>query len=533
VSFTKTSRALPRAAALSVLLATSWTAGAAAAQEERIPLTLEDAVARALEKNETLRIERTAVDAAEAAVSGAEGAYDPVLGLSAGWNRTTPPVNSAFSGAPTGELAPTDEVAEAGATLRQLLPRGGVASVRAGSGRTETDGAFGLLSPAYDSQLGVELRQPLLQGRAIDPARLRIRVAATERDRAVSSLRREVLSTVAAVERAYWVLVAARRAVVVQEETVGLAEEQLDETRIRIEGGAAPETEIAQPRAELERRRGDLLAARELAARAENDLKLLILDDSDTDLWGEHFAPVEEVEVAPMSVDVAAAMAEALASRPELDAAAALVERRRAETAFAKNGILPALDLVASYDRFGLAGSRNPAAEPVPGLPGEVPQELEGNFGDSISQLADGDFEDARIALVFELPIGNRSARAEARIAADVERQAELDLARARKAVRAEVLDAAATLETAEQRIDAARAAREAAEVQLTAERERYAVGLSTNFLVLTRQNDLASARLAEIEALTDYRAARTEMARAAGSLLTDRGIELDAGSQR
>jgi len=44
---------------------------------------------------------------------------------------------------------------------------------------------------------------------------------------------------------------------------------------------------------------------------------------------------------------------------------------------------------------------------------------------------------------------------------------------------------------------------------------------------VLTRQNDLSRARLAEIEARTDYLTARTELGRATGSLLADRGIEL------
>jgi outer membrane protein TolC len=91
------------------------------------------------------------------------------------------------------------------------------------------------------------------------------------------------------------------------------------------------------------------------------------------------------------------------------------------------------------------------------------------------------------------------------------------------------VIDAAAQVVTAGQRIEAARSGREAAEIQLGAEQDRYATGLSTNFLVLTRQNDLSRARLNEISALTDYRTARTEMARATGSLLEERGIQFES----
>lgn len=516
------------AAALALLFALAPPAPAAAAGEP-YELTLEAAIARALERNEGILIERAALAAAGAAVTGAEGAYDPLLGLEAGWRRTTTPVNSAFSGAPEGELAPTVEAAEASAALTQLLSTGGELSVSAANARTESDASFDLLSPYYDSRLGVAFRQPLLRDRAIDGARLGLRVAAADRDRATASLRREVIETVAAVERAYWTLVAARREIGVREEAVALAREQLSETEIRIENGAAPETEIAQPRAELERRRGELLAAQEAVARAETTLKRLILADEDGALWPAPLVPVEEAEVEIVPVDAAAAMERALALRAELEAAAAVVERRRAESAFARDGIKPALDLVVSYDRFGLAGGRNPASDPIPGLPADVPPELEGGLDDSLGRLADGDFDDARIALVFELPLGNRAARAAAEIAAQTERQAEAELARARKAVRAEVLDAAAAVETAGGRIEAARAERAAAEVQLAAERERFAVGLSTNFLVLTRQNDLASARLAEIAAQTDYRTARTELGRATGSLLDERGIEIEA----
>jgi outer membrane protein TolC len=515
---------------VAVLLTLAPQASGSARAAER-PLTLEEAITRALESNEGILIERQSLTAAAAAVTGARGAYDPVLELESGWRRATDPVNSAFSGAPAGRDAPTAEIAEAGAAVRQLLRTGGVVSLRANASRGTTDGAFDLLSPAYGTQVGLELRQPLLRDRTVDAARFGVRVAAADRERAAAGLEREVSETVAAVERAYWTLAAARRAIEVREEAVRLAEEQLAETGVRIEHGAAPATEISQPGAEVERRRGELLAAREAAARADNALKVLILSDADTDLWLEQLAPAADAAVEVTGVDVAAAIERALASRPELEAAAAAVERRRAATVFARDEVRPALDVVLSYDRYGLAGSRNGAVSLPPGLPATIPSDLEGSLGRSFELLGDGGFEDARVGLVLGLPLGNRAARAAAVTAQTVERQAEADVARLRKAIRAEVLDAAAALDTAGQRIEAARAGREAAEVQLAAERERFAVGLSTNFLVLTRQNDLARARLDEISALTDYRTARSELARATGALLAERSITVDQGN--
>ena len=523
-------RARVVAAAL-LCLSSSFGIGAvpaarAAEADSGQPLTLEQAIEHALEKNENIVIQRAALDSAEASVEGAHGAYDPQLTVGAGWEKVTSPVNSSFSGAPAGELAPSDRTGQANASLDQLLPTGAQLSVTSSSSRVTTNGAFVFLSPAYQTQLGVEVRQPLLRDRAIDSARYGLRVAAADRDQAQAALRRQVTETVAAVEQAYWSLVAARRAVDVEQEAIDLAEKQLSETRIRIDAGTSPETEIAQPQAELERRRGDLLAAREAAARAETALKRLILGAQD-DLWAERLDPVDTPEIPVEPVDVQAAMTRALASRPELDAAKATVERRRAESAFAKNRILPSLDLVASYDRFGLKGSRNPSGSSFPGLPSDVPQGLEGNLGDAVGQLASSDYDDARLSLQLQVPLGNRAARANARIAADTERQAEADVAGTQKAIRAEVLDAAAAVETAAGRIDAARAERKAAQVQLSAEQDRFSAGLSTNFLVLTRQNDLASARLSEIQALTDYRAALAEMARATGSLLDERHVEI------
>jgi HAE1 family hydrophobic/amphiphilic exporter-1 len=100
-----------------------------------------------------------------------------------------------------------------------------------------------------------------------------------------------------------------------------------------------------------------------------------------------------------------------------------------------------------------------------------------------------------------------------------------VEVARVRQAVRVEVLNAAAAAEAARERITAAAAAREAAETQLRSEQERFAVGMSTNFLVLTRQNELSRARLDEIQARSDHRRALTELQRATGGLLKERNV--------
>ncbi len=308
---------------------------------------------------------------------------------------------------------------------------------------------------------------------------------------------------------------------------MGLADEQLAETRIRISSGAAPETEIAQPRAELERRRGDLLASREASSRAENALKLLILDDDD-DLWLDRLVPAEDAAAEATPGDVASALERALASRPELEAARPSSRAAAPRPPSADDAVKPRLDAVLSYDRFGLAGERNPAGGDGPRAARRVPPGSKvggagrGRRSARATSTTPGSAScsGSRSATAAPGPPRPRPPRSSAR--------PRPSSARARKVIRAEVLDAAAALETTGGRIEAARAAREAAEVQLAAERERYAVGLSTNFLVLTRQNDLARARLDEISALTDHRIARTGMARATGSLLDERGIRID-----
>ena len=519
----KTLRIIP---ALVLAVAAAATAAPTGASPER-SLSLDEALQLALARNENLVVVREAAAAAVAAEQGAHGAYDPLLTVDGGWQRTKQPVNSAFSGAPVGEDAPTTRGVTGDVTLDQHLPTGGDLSLNVTSTRYTTDSSFELLSPAYQTDAGLTLRQPLWRGRGVDPARLAIRVARADRTRTGADLVRETSDTVAAVATAYYRLDAAEAQVSVREDAVHLAQEQLAQTQERVTSGAVPETEEAQPRAEVERRRGELFAAQESLARAGTALKLLVLG-ADDDLWSATLRPQVSDAVDLDPVDVDSAMSLALRSRPELVAADAAIAREDARRDYAHDSTHPRLDAVVGYTRFGLTGTANPAASDGSGAPAAVPPSFAGDWGRSWRMLTNSSFDDLSAGLVFSVPLGNTTAQGDLAVARHQVRQAAADFTRARKSIRAEVLDAAAALTTAQQRMAAARAGREAAEVQLAAEQDRYGAGMSTNFLVLTRQNDLAAARLEEIAAATDYRIARTEVQRATGTLLARHHITVD-----
>jgi HAE1 family hydrophobic/amphiphilic exporter-1 len=494
----------------------------AAAQE----LTLSDAIARALEKNADVVVERESLHIAEANVLRASAAYEPTVRGDARLRKHTDPVNSVLSGAPAGELAPTYRNLQTSASIVQLLPTGATLSVASGVSRDETNSIFALLTPSWSTSFGAELRQPLMQNRRTDPARRAIRIARVDRTRALSSLRRTASEITAAVERAYWTVVAARRDIEIREGNVRLAEKQRDDTKVRIEAGTQAEADLAQTNAEVERRRGEVMVAREQLIRAENALRNLIARDANDAIWDAPLAINDQPIAAPERVERSTAIANALQNRPELEELSLRLERQDVDIEAALDRVRPQVDLVASYQGRGLAGSRNPDAF-SPFGPIVIDDDLRGALGQSLTTLGHNEFPDAALGVSVSIPIGNTAAKQDVAIARALRRQSSATLDAAKQRVAMEVRNALAALDSAQQRIEAAHASRTAAEVQLQAERDRFEAGTSNTYFILTRQNELAAAQLAETVAITDQRKAETELARATGMLLAGRGVEV------
>jgi outer membrane protein len=405
--------------------------------------------------------------------------------------------------------------------------------VFSGVSRDETNSFFALLTPSWSTSLGAEVRQPLLQNRRTDPARRAIRIARVDRTRALSSLRRTASEVTAAVERAYWTVIAARRDVDIRESTVRVAEKQREDTRVRIEAGTQAESDLAQTTAEVERRRGEVMVSRENLIRAENALRNLIARDAGDPVWDRPLVLSPPVRTgATPAESTSIQIQRAIEHRPELQELAGRLERQDVEIDAALDRVRPQLDLVASYNGRGLAGTRNPDAF-SPFGPIVISDDIRGGLPQSLRTIAEHEFPDAAVGVSFAIPIGNTAAKQDVAIARALRRQSSATLDAARQRVALEVRNALAALDSAEQRIAAAQAAVAAAEVQLQAERDRFTAGTSNTFFILTRQNELTAAQVAEAVAVADQRKAETELARATGTILEERGIELESGVQQ
>ena len=472
----------------------------------------------ALERNGDILVERDSLAIADATVARAEAAYEPALRGDARLRKRTDPVNSVLSGAPAGEIAPTVRAFQSSASMTQLLPTGGTVSIFTSLNREDTDNRFTLLTPSWSTLIGAEVRQPLLQNRRIDPVRRSIRIARVDRSRADAALRRVALDITARVEAAYWNLAAARAQAGIRQSAIQVAEKHREDTRVRIEAGTVAEADLAQTTAEVERRRGDLAGAIEARTRAENALKSLIAKDANDPLWNEPIE-IEDVPVERSPVDMQASIERAWTARPELEELALRLDRQDVDIEAALDRVRPQVDLVAAYSGRGLAGSENDdAVSPFGAL--VVPDPIVGGLDRSLGTLGENRFPDASLGVSVSLPIGNTAAKQDVAIARAIRRQSATVLDQVRQRVAVEVRNAVAAVNSASERIEAARAARVAAEVALQAERDRLDAGTSNTFFIITRQNELAAAQLAEVAAMADYRKAQSELARATGGSL-------------
>ena len=490
------------------------------AGNDGVPLSLKDAIELALANNVDLRVSVSGEEQGRFGVLQAKGIYDPLVAAFVQAHDQQSPNSNQLAGAAVTE----SRIDDANVSVSQLIPFGGTVSLGLNNEKVDTNSSFYFINPSYTVSDFLSLKQPLLRNFGITPTERYILVAKFTRGIDDQTFLQSVQATVTAVEQAYWNLVYARENLKVKVESKDLAVELNRITKIKIDVGSQAPIDIVQTESGVAARELDIITARAAVGDAEDQLKRL-LNFASAGRWDDHVIPTDEVRVEPVKIDLESGVAAALESRPEIRSAKFNAATAKVTYDYWKNQLLPQLDLNASYGYAGLGGP-NHLVDPVTGQPTGVV--VAGGYSDAFSDVTHRDFHNWTVGLNFSFPILNRAARGARGVALWGLQSSLATLEQLEQNVTVGVRSAARAIDTARQSIEAAGKARELAERNVDAEKKKYDNGLVTSFEVLSVQNDLATARSAELQALTQYRNAIVAYHQAIGDLLAWKDVKVD-----
>ncbi len=464
-----------------------------------VRLTVDDAVRMALEHNPDLAADRLEPQIGQTRVAAASGAFRPVFNTGIQQNNQLQPPSSFLIPVPTRNDATTTDVG-----VTQQLPWLGTSySVSWNAVHTNSNSFLNSYNPLVQSGLSLAVSQPLVRNRVIDQARQQLETSRVDRAIADTTLRESVVHTTADVKTAYWNLVTAIANVDARKSALDLAMELVRVNKAKVDIGQSPPLDLVAAQAEVAADQEQVIIAETAVKQVEDQLRTLIFDTSDRAVWHVKIEPTDPPPVAAAPPDLEAAVTTALRDRADLARARKDIERSQVDVKFTENQRLPDVRLDASYLAAGLGGTQVLRTSDFPGTvigSGGVT-----GFGSVLSDLLTGRYSTWAVGVNVSYPLGRTSQEAEYARARLQHTQAQERLRSAESRAVQQVRNAWWKIEMNAKRIDTTRAARELATERLDAERKRYDVGISTSFLVIQAQRDLAQARTNELAAILAY----------------------------
>jgi outer membrane protein len=462
-------------------------------------LTVDEAVTLALDHNVDLAADRLDPQISDTRVAAANAAFRPTLNSGVNRNNQLQPPSSFLIPTPTR----TDAVTSS-AGMSQRLPWWGTSySASWNAVHTDSNSFLTSYNPLVQSGLSLNVSQPLMRDLFVDAARQQRLSSHINRDIADTRLRESLVHTTANVKSAYWNLVSAMANVDARASALNLAQELVRVNKAKVDVGQSPPIDLVSAQAEVAADEEQLIIAQTAVKQAEDRLRLQIFDPTDRGIWNVRIEPIDSPPVARVAFDMDAAVTNALGRRADLARARKDIDNAQASVTFAGNQKLPDVRLNASYAANGLGGTQVLRAGGFPGTivgPGPIT-----DFGTVVNQLFAHDYPTWTVGVSVSYPIGQSSDEANYARAKLERTQAGERLKGSEARAIQQVRDAGWKIDMNGKRIETTRAASNLAEQRLDAERKRFEVGLSTSFLVIQAQRDLAQAKANELSAVLAY----------------------------
>jgi HAE1 family hydrophobic/amphiphilic exporter-1 len=494
---------------LLILFAMTGTAGA-------LDLSVQDAVTIALENNRDIQIEKENVVVSEGEITTQKGVFDPILNISSFYNDgETPSVNTFI---PSGTINQNEF--DLSGNLEGQFSTGTFYDVlNFSSTRTDTDSPLDDLSPNWFNNVSFSIGQELLRNFGVGVNNTFVINARRSNQISEKEFENVVTNVILEVETRYWLLVAAKQNLELEQTALELALDLQNRNQIQVDVGVLPPVSVTQAKSEVAAREVDVIRAENILQATEDNLKNVLAID-----LSQKINTTDELTTEVYVFNEEESLEEAYRERPEIEQAKLNIENRETLKGYYSNQRLPRFAVEGGVQLQGLGGDENPDRLSFEGEREPIPSQFLGS-SKAFSQIFGADFTTWQILGVFSFPIFNRTARGEyVKATAEFDRSI-ITLKKTQDDVALDVRSAIREIKNSLRAIDAARVSVELAKEVVINEQERLNVGIGTTRQVLEAQRDLIDAGVREITAIANYNIALAELERAKGTLLESEGV--------
>jgi outer membrane protein len=410
--------------------------------------------------------------------------------------------------------------------VQEGLITGGTVQVTANESYLKENAPGDYLNPSVLPTVAITIRHQLLQGFGIAVNRRSITAGELGVKAARESYRSQLLNTVASVLNLYWNLVAADDELRVRQRALEAAQKFLSVTKKQIELGAEPRADIYRAESDAATRGQDLAIAQVSVQQQESLLKNVI------SLNGTADPLIDAIDIVPLNhVEVPAAeelpglrdlLARALANRPDIVLNKLNDETQEVNALATINTLLPTLSTRLSTSDSGLAGAT------VPG--GGASNYYIGGLGTALGQVFRRNFYNLSAAAGLSIPIGNRQAQGDYGIDQLAMRQGDLVERRSMNQIVVDVSNDMIALRQARARYTQAVDSRALQEQLLDKEQQMFSFGAAQISDVVGARSALLGAQVAETQARAAYARARVALDQVLGETLEKNHVSLEDG---
>jgi outer membrane protein len=499
---------------------------------------LKDLTKLALQYNLDIAIQDTNEQMNQQKILQQYGNYDPQLRATLGLNSNKNANTTQYDFSSQSYLK--TDTAQWNFTFSQPVSSGGTLQAQWNSNRRGSNSNTSIFNPSYGSSMTVQFTQPLWRNLKIDSNRANIKLANLDLNTSDSQFKQKVTDTISNIQSSYWDLVSAIRNYDIRRNSVKLAQINLRDNRKKVEVGTLAPIEVTDAEATAASREVDLISAEETILRSENTLRSLISNDRNSEIWSKVIVPTDLPDFKEYKVDVATATDTALKNRPELEQADISLRQLDIRKRLNENNRKWQFDFTGAFGSSGTAGPQGCLKNNFTGqcaldANGNetllTPPALVGGLGTSYKTIFTEGFTNWQIQFQVTIPLRNRSLDAQIAQQNIQRRQELMNLRKTEQGIQVDVRNAIQSLETNRKQVETAGVARKLAEERLDGEEKRFEAGLSQNYLVLQRQNEVSQAQFTELQSLINYKKAVITLQKAMYTLLESNEFEIAKGS--